>query len=106
MKKEEILEASKKENKNKDMYALQVETKACTIASIAMLILAFIYFTYEIMSGKGTNYALYSLIAIYNAVVYGYRAIKIETCRKINAFTGIVWGILTIILVLGYFDII
>ena len=103
MKKEEILEKSKKENKNKDIYALEVETKAANIAGLAMLILAAIYFTYEILSGKGTNYALYSLIAIYDAIMYGYRAIKIKEYRKLNIFTSIIWSLLTILLVVEYF---
>jgi len=103
MKKEEILEKSKKENKNKDIYALEVETKAANIAGLAMLILAAIYFTYEILSGKGTNYALYSLIAIYDAIMYGYRAIKIKQYRGLNLFTSIIWSLLTILLVVEYF---
>lgn len=105
MKKEEILEKSRKDNKNKDMYEKEVEIKAATWAAIAMLILAFIYFTYEIMSGKGTNYALYSLITIYNTILYGGKAIKIERCRKLNTFTAIIWGLLTVTLVLSYFNV-
>ena len=59
MKKEEILEASKKENKNKDIYCKEVEAKGATWAAMCMLILTSIYFIYEIMSGKGQNVALY-----------------------------------------------
>ena len=32
MKKEEILEMSRKENKQKDVYEIEVESKACKIA--------------------------------------------------------------------------
>ena len=103
MKNEEILEKSKKENKNKDIYALEVETKAANIAGIAIIILTAVYFTYEILSGKGTNYALYSLIALYNAIIYGYRAMKISHYRKINIFTSVIWSLLTILLVFEYF---
>ena len=35
MEKEEILEASKKENKKKDMYEIQVESKGATYAGLA-----------------------------------------------------------------------
>ena len=48
MKKEEVLEASKKENKNKDIYAAEVEAKSSQIAGISMLILASVYFCFEI----------------------------------------------------------
>lgn len=106
MKKEEILEASKKENKNKDMYEMQVEAKAGNIAAIGTILLAFIYFTYEIAIGKGTNYALYSIITIYNVILFGVKAIKIEKNRKINATTSIIWGLLTITLILAYFKIV
>ena len=106
MKKEEILEASRKENKNRDIYEKEVENKAGTNALVAMIVLTFIYFTYEIMSGKGTNYALYSLLTLYNTVFYGGKAIKLETRRKLNAFTAIIWGLLTVTLILGYFNII
>ena len=105
MKKEEILEKSRKDNKNIDMYEQEVTIKAATWAAVTMLILAFIYFTYEIMSGKGTNYALYSLITIYNTILYGGKAIKIERCRKLNTSTAIIWGLLTVVLVLSYFNV-
>lgn len=103
MKKEEILEASKKENKNKDIYAIEVEKKSSQLASLCMLILASIYFISEILTGKGQNPAFYSLIAIYSTISYGYKAIKIEEKRKLCGFTSIIWGLLTIMLVLEYF---
>ena len=106
MEKEDILEASKKENKNKDMYEVQVESKGAMYAGLSMLILALIFYTYEIISGKGSNPAFYSIITIYNAVLFGYKAIKIENRRKLCIFTSVVWSILTIMLVLDYFKVI
>lgn len=106
MKKEEILEKSKKENKNKDMYAVEVEAKGANYAGITMLLLAFIYFTFEIFSGRGSNPAFYSIITVYNAVLFGYKAIKIKNHRKLNTFTSVVWGLLTMMLILDYFKVI
>ena len=106
MKKEEILEASKKENKKKDVYEIQIDAKACEYAAVSMLILAFIFFTYEIASGKGSNPAFYSLITLFNTVIYGYKAIKLSKNRKLNIFTSITWGLLTILLFLEYFKVI
>lgn len=103
MKKEEILEASKKENKKKDAYAIEVEAKGAEIASILMLLLAFVYFTYEIFTGKGQNPGFYSLITIFNSALFSYKAIKLEKDRKLNSFTGIVWGLLTVMLIYSYF---
>ena len=106
MKKEEILEMSRKENQKKDIYEIEIETQGCKIAAIAMIILATFYFCYEIIAGLGTNNTLYSLIAIYCSVQYGYKAIKIEKNRKLNTFTSIIWGLVTITIVLEYFKII
>jgi len=106
MKKEEILEASKKENKKKDLVTLQESYKGATYAAIAMVILAFVYFTCEMMQGKGTNYALYSLICIYNAVLNGWLVIKTKECRILRIVNFIIWGLLTIMLILEYFKVI
>lgn len=103
MKKEEILEASKKENKNKDIYATEIALKGANYASICTLILTGIYFAYEIFTGKGQNPALYSIIAIYNSVFYGYRTIKIKENKTINMITSILWGFVTIVLIISYF---
>lgn len=106
MKKEEILAMSRKENKNKDMYEIEVENKGSKIATIAMLILATIYYCYEVFKGLGTNITLYSLITIYCAVAYGYKAIKVEKRKLLNVSCSIIWAITTIILVLQYFKVI
>jgi len=106
MKKEEILEKSRKENKNKDMVTLQESYKGATYAAIAMVILAFVYFTCEIFQGKGTNYALYSLICMYNAVLNGWLAIKTKECRVLRIISAAIWGLLTVMLILEYFNVI
>lgn len=106
MNRDEILEASKRENKNKDVYEIEVERKGASFAAISMVLLAFVFFTYELISGKGTNPALYSIITIYNAVLYGYKAFKIEKNRKLCFFNSVIWSILTIMLILDYFKVI
>ena len=103
MKKEEILKKAQAENKNKDYASIEVSNKGANIAGMVMIILAAIYFSYEIIMGKGTNYALYSLLAIYNSVLYGYKAIKTSEKRGLHAFTAVIWGLLTIGFVISYF---
>ena len=105
MEKDKILENSRLENKGKDFYALEVEANACKIASVIMLILAFIYYSYEIISGKGSNPAFYSLITVFNSVMFGYKAIKLKERRKLSIITSIIWGLLTVMLVLQYFGV-
>ena len=65
---------------NKDKYEIEIEAKGANYAGITMLLLAFIYYSFEIFSGRGSNPA--------------------------NIFTSVVWGLLTIMLVLDYFRII
>lgn len=106
MKKEEILEASRYENKMKDAYEYEIDAKACRAGAVMMLILALIFYAYEIAIGKGINNALYSLITVFNFAGYGYKAIKVEKSRKLNTIAAIVWGLLTILLMLDYFKVI
>ena len=103
MKKEEILEMSRKENKNKDIYETQIEAKGCTYASVMMLILATFYYCYEIFTGKGQNYSFYSIIALYCCILFGYKAIKLEKRRGLHIFTSILWGLITILSIVQYF---
>ena len=106
MKKEEILEMSRKENKNKDVHEIEVETKGCKIAAIAMILLTTIYYCYEIFTAKGTNITLYSLVSIYCAVIYGYKGVKLEKKRMFNIVCCGIWSIVTILLILEYFKVI
>lgn len=106
MNKEEILEASKKENKKRDYFSMETERNGAVIASAAMVLLAFIYYTYDIVKNGESNPAFYSFIAIYNAVLYGYRAIKMEQRRKLSIITSAVWTLLTVLSILGYFNVI
>ena len=92
-----------KETKEKKQELIEIDRKGANIAAICMLVLALIYYTYEIFSGKGSNPALYSIITIYNTVLFGYKAVKTEDNRKINIITSAIWGLLTILLIYFYF---
>ena len=106
MKKEEILEKSRKENKKKDVYKIEVESKGCKIAVLCMVILISFYYCYEIITEKGQNYTLYSLISLYCTVLYGYKGLKLEKRRKLYIFCSVTWGFVTIMLILKYFQVI
>ena len=103
MKKEEILEKSRLENKKKDIYAIEVEKDGCKYAALTMVILAVLYYIYEIFADKGQNYALYSIIAVYCFVFFGYRGIKLEKQRSLYIFTSIIWFLITILTIVQYF---
>ena len=103
MKKEEILKKSRKENKNKDAYEIEIENKGVKIAAILMLILATVYYCYEIFTGKGQNYSFYSIVTLYCFVLYGYKAIKLEKRRALHVICSISWGLVTILALVRYF---
>lgn len=100
MEKEEILNMSKEENKKKDYYELELDTKATKLGAILMLFLTLIFFALEIFITGKTNYGLYGLIAIFNAGTYSYKAIKTKT--KLSIFTAILWTLFTCICIYGY----
>lgn len=100
MNKEEILEASRNENKNKDYAEIEVENKAVKIAAISTLILSTIYFCLEIFIKGKTNYGWYSIIALYSAIVYGYKGISVK--KKIYVVNAVLWGILAIAFIYLY----
>lgn len=62
MKKEEILEKSRKENKNQDVYEKEVIIKGNRYACIAAVIVATILFVVQILVGGGMNYGIYAVV--------------------------------------------
>lgn len=100
MKKEEILEKSRKENKDKDYAAIEVENKATKIAALAIVILASIYYISGIVITGNDNKGWYSIIAIFCAILYGYKGIKLH--KKFDIVVGIIWLIVSILLIVSY----
>ena len=100
MEKEKILEASRKDNKNKDYAEMENENRAVKYAAIGIVLLSTIYFIMEIAIKGKTNYGWYSIIAIYNAIFYGYKAIKDK--KKLHIVNGMIWAILAIGLITMY----
>ena len=99
------MKKEKQRKKDQELFK-QVDYKGCEYAAISMIFLTFIYFIYDIFAGKDTNPAFYSIITIFNAVLFGYRAIKVKNSRKLNIITSFIWGLLTIMLILEYFKVI
>lgn len=106
MKKEEILEMSKEENKIRDVYEIKIDSDARKIAGLAIVVLASLYYSYEIFMGKGVNPALFSIVTIYDAVLCGYKAYKMEHNRKLNILCTVIWLVLSIIFILQYLKVI
>lgn len=100
MEKEEILKASRNENQKKDLVEIEVENKAGKIAAIGLLILSTVFYVAEIMLKGVTNYGWYAMIALYCAIGFGFKAIKLK--KKICIVNAIIWSIVTIICAYSY----
>lgn len=102
MKKDEILEMSRKENKKKDLQEMELENKACVFIAIAIAIMSLVFYALEIAIKGTANYGWYSFICLYNAIMFGYKGIKLK--RKVDIFAGIIWLLLTIASIYFYVD--
>ena len=100
MEKEEILNASRNENQKKDLVEIEVENKAVKIAEIGLLVLSTIFYIAEIVLKGINNYGWYAMVALYCAIGFGYKAIKLK--KKINIVNAVIWLVVTIICVYSY----
>lgn len=62
MNKEEILEKSRKENKNKDIYEQEILKQGNAVANFVMILLATVFFVVQIFTGGGINYGIYAIV--------------------------------------------
>lgn len=62
MNKEEILAKSRAENKNKDVYEIEVLKLADSCGIIVMAVLALIFFSIQIFVGGGQNWGMSALV--------------------------------------------
>lgn len=78
MNKEEILEKSREENKNKDVYEQEVLKQASTIAVIVMVVLATIFFAVQIFVGGGTNWGIWALVLSASMAAFWVKYMKLR----------------------------
>ncbi len=69
MNKEEILEKSRKENRNKDIYEEELIKQGSAIVNIVMEILATVFFVIQVFTGVGINYGLYAIVFCHSMVL-------------------------------------
>lgn len=105
MNKEDILQASRKENQNKDFYELEVISRAQRIGGLIAISIAFLLMLVErVVYDSGTNYAYFLMILSACAGLWIYKAIKLK--RKHEIVFAVVWTLLSIYaaveVVLGY----
>lgn len=100
MNKEEILEKSRAENKNKDIYEQEVLKQASTSAIIVMMVFATIFFAAQIFFGGGMNWGLWALVFSANMTIFWVKYIRLR--RKHELVMAIAYTILVSALSVGY----
>lgn len=95
MNKQEILQASRNENKNKDIYELEVISKAQRVGGLIAVSVTFVLMLIERMiSNSGMNYGYFLIILSMGMGMWLYKAVKMKI--KYEIFLAVLWTVLTI----------
>ncbi len=78
MNKEEILEMSRKENKNQDIYEQEVIVSGNRYACIAAGIIATVFFVIQIFTGGGMNFGMYAVVFSMPMACFWFKYIKLH----------------------------
>ena len=100
MNKEEILEKSRKENRNKDVYEQEVLKQASRSAVVVQMSLATIFFVTQIFAGGGINWGLWALVFSANMTINWVKYIKLH--RKYELAIAIAYTIMVSVMS-GYY---
>ncbi len=94
--KEEILAKSRKENKDKDLFKIEVQVNAGNVGAIAGVILATVFFVTQSLLGDGLDFGLYAIIFSIPAAGFIVKAIRMK--RKRDIVLSIIYTLATLIL--------
>ena len=83
MEKEQILEKSRKENKNQDIYEKEILKEGRNIGAVTAGILATIFFVIQILTGGGINYGLYAVVFSIPAAAFTVKAFRMKKKHEI-----------------------
>ena len=78
MNKEEILEKSRAENRNRDIYEQEVLKQAYTCAVVVMMVLATVFFSVQIFVGGGSNWGIWALVFSTNMTIFWVKYWKLR----------------------------
>ncbi len=96
MNKEEILEKSKKENKNRDPYEMEVSNNGFTLGFVSAMMIGIILWAVELIATGICEYRIYCLAVAVIAVSSLYRGVKLKNKRLVCI------GVLTLLLTLFF----
>ena len=95
MNKEEVLKKSRNENQNKDIYELEVISRAQRIGGLIAICVTFALMVIErVILDCGTNYGYFLIIISAGMGVWLYKAVKMR--KKHEIFLAVLWTILAI----------
>ena len=95
MNKEEILQASRNENQNKDVYELDVISRGQRIGGLVAISIAFALMIVErVILDRNTNYAYFLMILSAGAGLWIYKAVKLK--RKHEIALAVLWTLFAI----------
>ena len=62
MDKEEILSKSRAENKNRDMYELEISKLSGRVEALASMVIAAVFFIVQMAAGGGLNFGMWAIV--------------------------------------------
>ncbi|MDL2206398.1 DUF6442 family protein [Eubacteriales bacterium OttesenSCG-928-N13] len=101
MNKDDILARSRQENRDKDLYAEDVNTRAATISAIVATLFATVLFVAQVLLKNEYNLALYAVILAVGAATYVSKAVLLK--RKQDIILSILFGVATLVLAIMHF---
>lgn len=100
MDKEEILRASRRENKNQDIYEHEVIKRGQLIGGLVGLTMAFAMMLVERILELGTNYGYFAIILSAGAAMFIVKSIKLR--RKHEIVLAVLWTVMAVYAVTMY----
>jgi hypothetical protein len=95
MNREEILQASRRENQNKDIYELEIVNKGQRIGGLVALCVTLALMVIEnVILDSGPNYGYFLIIISAGAGLWIYKATKMK--KKHEIFLAVLWTILSV----------
>lgn len=78
MNKEEILQRSREEHQNKDIYEQEIIKQGNAYVSCIRMVLATAFFIIQIFTGGGINYGLYAIVFCHSMILSWMKWIKLR----------------------------
>lgn len=95
MNKEEVLQASRNENQNRDIYELEVISKAQRVGGLIAVSVTFALMLIErVILDSGMNYEYFLIILSAGTGLWIYKSVKMR--RRHEILLAVLWAVFTI----------